>query len=71
MCALLLSGCATPPPVEPHIPDRLLQPCLLDADKPIITQSDSVNAYADAVTAVACANRRIAAIADIYHGAGK
>ena len=66
--AMLLSGCA---PSGLHLPDELLVGCYLDSDKPIITVGDAVASYGDAVTALACANGRIEAIADIYRGAVK
>lgn len=65
---LLLSACASS---ELHLPDELLAPCPLDDSKPIVTQTDTVDAYSDAVTALACANGRIKAIADIYYGVAK
>ena len=68
ICAMLLSGCDS---LGFHIPNELLQGCYLDDDKPIVTVDDLTNEYSDAVTALACANGRIEAIADIYHGADK
>lgn len=68
---LMLCGACATPPSRTHIPDELLSPCLLDTSKPIVTSGDAVEVYADAVTAMACANGRIEAIADILHGVDK
>lgn len=70
MLPLLCAACAPPPP-RTHVPDELLSPCPLDDSKPIVTAGDAVAVYADAVTALACANGRIVAIADILHGVDK
>lgn len=64
---MLLSACAT----SLHIPEELLRPCWPDSDKPIVTNTDAVEAYAAVVTALSCANGRIEAIAEIYGGATK
>lgn len=65
---MLLAGCSTPPVL--HIPDELLSGCYV-AEKPVVSLAGAVEAYGDAVGALACANGRIAAIADIYQEASK
>lgn len=65
---MLLAGCSTPQVL--HIPDELLSGCYV-AEKPVVSLAGAVEAYADAVGALACANGRIAAIAEIYHGGDK
>ena len=65
---MLLAGCSTPQGF--HIPDELLSGCYV-TEKPVVSLVGAVEAYSDAVGALACANGRIEAIADIYHGADK
>lgn len=65
---MLLAACSTPQGL--HIPDELLTGCYL-TEKPVVSLVGAVEAFSDAVGALACANGRIAAIADIYHGGDK